>query len=83
MNRPDLKIARMNVSSVKNGVSVLDLHCLVGTPEGIEYFREPMELGLFEDQDYRQALQACKLDVIFDPEGLTGRGLYIAASTAR
>ncbi len=77
-DRPELKIARMNVSRVKNGVSVLDLHYLVGTPQGIKYFREPQELGLFPHEEYKGAFQSCKLEVIFDPEGFTGRGLYIA-----
>ncbi len=75
VDRATLKIARMNVSRVKNGVSVLDLHYLIGTPQGIEYFREPQELGLFSHEEYKGAFQSCELEVTFYPEGFTGRGL--------
>ncbi len=56
VDRPELKIARMNVSRVQNGVSVLDLHYLVGTPQGIKYFREPQELGLFPPRGVQRGL---------------------------
>lgn len=76
-DHPDLKIARINVSRVEDGVSFLDFHYLVGTPEGIEHFTESHELGLFTDAQYRAAFTAAGLEVQHDPEGLDGRGIYI------
>jgi len=77
VDRPDLKIARLNVGVVENGLSVLDFHYLVATPEGVEYFPERHELGLFAYEDYAGAMRAAGMEVFYDPEGLTGRGLFI------
>jgi SAM-dependent methyltransferase len=83
IDEPDLKIARMNITKVEDGVSVLDFRYLVGTPDGIEHFTERHELGLFEHEDYTNAFETSGLDVIYDPEGLTGRGLYIGIRPQR
>lgn len=79
VNEPDLKIARMNKSEVREGVSIMNFHYLVATSEGIEYFTELHELGLFSHQNYLDAFRANALDVVHDadPKELMGRGLYI------
>jgi ubiquinone/menaquinone biosynthesis C-methylase UbiE len=77
IDQPNLKIVRMNVSNVKSRITFLDFHYLVGTPNGIRHFTERHELGLFTHTEYLEAFQAANLDVIHDPEGLDGRGLYI------
>ncbi len=79
VNEPDLKIARMNKSELGDGVSIMNFHYLVATPEGIEYFTELHELGLFSHEEYLNAFRANGLDVVHDadPEKLMGRGLYI------
>jgi len=89
VDRPDLKICRMNVSDAREGadgpVSVLDFHYLVASAEGVEHFTEHHELALFTDEQYRQALAAAGLpagQVEHDPDGLMGRGLYIAQRAA-
>jgi SAM-dependent methyltransferase len=77
VDKPDLKITRMNISTVEHGVSVMDFHYLIGTREEIEYLVERHELGLFEHDEYWAAFEAAGLDVVHDADGLTGRGLYI------
>lgn len=77
IDQPDLKIARLNLSRVENGLSVLDFHYLVGTPEGIEHFSERHELGLFTSEEMLTAFARAGLQTSVDPDGLTGRGLYI------
>ena len=79
VNQPDLKIARMNTTEVEDGISVMDFHYLVATPQGIEHFTERHEMGLFSHEEYMRAFQASKMNVIFDaaPEKLMGRGIYI------
>ena len=77
VDRPDLKIARINVGTVEDGMAILPFHYLVGTPEGVQYFVERHELALFAHEDYLAAFRASGLDVVYDEEGLMGRGLYI------
>lgn len=74
---PELKIARMNLSQVKDSVSILNMHHLVARPEGIEYFVERHELSLFTDEQYRRAIEECGLGYKIDSDGLTGRSLLI------
>jgi len=76
--REDLKVSRMSSSVVREGVSILDFHYLIGTPEGVEHVRETHELALFTEEEMREGLEAGGLEVTeHDPAGLTGRGLYI------
>ena len=58
----------------------MNFEYLIGTPAGIEAFSERHEAALFTDDEYRQAFVAAGLSVEHDPEGLIGRGLYIAQS---
>jgi len=77
VNDPELKIARINTSQVDGRLSWMDLHYLVGTPQGVEHFIERHELGLFEVDEMLAAFTAAGLQVEYDPQGLSGRGLYI------
>jgi SAM-dependent methyltransferase len=77
VNESDLKIAWMYTTTVEDGVSVLDIHYLVGTPQQVEHFTERHELGVFTDEEYARAVESAGLAVQYDAEGLFGRGLYI------
>lgn len=78
VDQPDLKIARMNVSGREGELAIIEFHYLLGTPNGVERFTERHEISLFTDDQYRAAFRHAGLDVDHDPEGLTGRGLYVA-----
>jgi SAM-dependent methyltransferase len=78
IDEAELKLARINRAEVYGRVSILDFHYLVGTPAGVESFRERHELGLFTHAEHLAALEACGLETTYDAEGLSGRGLYIA-----
>ncbi len=78
IDESELKIARVNTSLTEGRVSVFDLHHLIGTPEGTEHVVEHHELGLYTVDEMTEAFTAAGLDVHYDPDGLTGRGLYIA-----
>ncbi len=73
----DLKISWMYNSIREDNISVLDINYLVGTPDEVTYFRERHELGLFDDKQYRNAIENCGLKVHYDKDGLFGRGMYI------
>lgn len=77
VDQPDVKLARINVSRVSGRTSILDMHHLVGTPQGVEYFVEHLELTLFPLDGYRGAMADSGMTVRFDPAGPTGRGLFI------
>ncbi len=60
-------------------VSWIEFQYLVAEPHEIRHLREVHELGLFTEEEMLEALQAGGFqEVEFDPEGLTGRGLYLA-----
>ena len=77
VEKPDHKIVRMSRSAQKGKVSILDLDYLIGTSKGIEHRSEVHEMGLFTHEEYLEAFRRSGLEVIHDPEGLDGRGLYI------
>jgi ubiquinone/menaquinone biosynthesis C-methylase UbiE len=83
VDKPDLKIARVSYSRQRGRLSFLDFEYLIGTPKGIEHYREVHELGLFTHQEYMDAFQAAKLSVHHDLEGLDGRGLYIGTASTK
>lgn len=78
VDEPELKIARVSTSQRKGRVSYFDLHHLIGTPEKTQHVVEHHELGLHTVHEMLAAFRAAGLTVRLDPEGLTGRGLYIA-----
>jgi ubiquinone/menaquinone biosynthesis C-methylase UbiE len=77
VDQPDLKIARLNLSGQEGTLSYFVFHYLVGTPQGITYFDERHELGLFTTEEYLSAFRLCGLEVIHDPRWLNARGLYL------
>lgn len=74
-----LHVARVSVASLADGgrTSVLDMHYLVGTSEGVEHIEERHLMGLFEPAEYAAAFEAAGCDVDRHPIGLIGRGLWV------
>ena len=56
VDKPELKISRIHKADIENGKSVMDMHCLIGQPSGVEYFVERHELGLYTETEYTQAI---------------------------
>lgn len=77
VDKPDLKIARCNVNARRENVSVINFHFLVARPDGVEYFTELHEMGLFTVEQYRTGFEMAGLAYVYDPVGITGRGLHI------
>lgn len=78
VDEPELKIARMNAIEVDGNRSILELHYLVGRPDGVEHFTELHELTLFTDDETLDAFRSAGLEVEHDPDdGPMGRGLYV------
>jgi ubiquinone/menaquinone biosynthesis C-methylase UbiE len=77
VDKPDLKIARMNVRERKGNISIINFHFLVAQQGRVEHFTEMHEIGLFTKDEYIGAFEKTGLQTIYDPEGITGRGLHI------
>jgi hypothetical protein len=77
VDEPELKLARVNLAERAEGISILDMHYLVATPGRIERFEERHELGLFEPEEYIDALQGVGLDAESLPDALMRRGVYV------
>jgi len=81
VDEPDLKITWMYTHEIDGLVSVFNSHYLVGTPQGIEYFTEKYEMGLFTQEQYLDSFRKAGLEVYYDDKGvLVERGMYIGVS---
>ncbi len=78
-----VKVCRMSHSGRRGPISTLQFHYLIGTEAGIEHRTELHELLLLRRDEMETMLRAAGFDdVRYDPEGLVGRGLFIARATA-
>jgi SAM-dependent methyltransferase len=75
---PDIKICRMNVSEQDGNVSRFRFHYLIATHTGVEYIQEDHQLALYTVYEMLQFFLRAGLTVSHDPEGISGRGLYVA-----
>ena len=83
VDREDLKICRVSRSEIRDRISWLEFNYLIGEPGEIRHLKEVHELGLFTEEEMVDALHAGGFEEVeFDPEGLTGRGLYLARNRA-
>jgi hypothetical protein len=67
----------MNGSRVDGTRSILEFHYLVATPGKVEHLTEEHVLGLFTDDEHREAFERTGLETGHESEGLMGRGLWI------
>jgi ubiquinone/menaquinone biosynthesis C-methylase UbiE len=75
----NLRVIRMSHSKVAGRISKLEFHYLIGTAEGIDHRVERHELGLFTTAETLERFRRAGFtDVTHDPEGLTGRGMFVA-----
>ena len=79
---PEGPICRMTHTVVDGRISRITFHYLIGGRDGVEHRREVHELGLFTDEEMRSCFESEGLVVQHDPEGLFGRGLYLARPLA-
>jgi SAM-dependent methyltransferase len=78
----DRLLVRMSHSGTDGRRSRIRMHYLLGDPTGIRHFEDQHDLMLFTHDEYERALTSAvglKGRVTFQPNGPTGRGLYLAA----
>jgi SAM-dependent methyltransferase len=79
VDEEDLKLARMNVAGQSDRDSIIHFHYLVTEADAeVTHFTEEHILGLFTTDEYLDAMRRAGFQVTHDPEGLMGRGLYVA-----
>ena len=78
VDRPELKICRMNVSEREGDTSILNFHYLTVTREGVRRMEETHRLALISAEEMASHFRAAHLACTFDPVGLNGRGLFVA-----
>ena len=71
-------ICRMTETGQKGTLSFFTCHYLLGQHGRVKYFTERHELGLFTVEEMSAAFRQAGFAVIYDEEGLIGRGLYEA-----
>lgn len=74
-----LRVHRVNTSWLEDEgrVSVMDMHHLVGRPEGVTHFVERHRMGLFTRAEHLAGLAAAGIDATHRPDLFMGRGTYI------
>ncbi len=83
IDQPDLKICRMNTSGLEGTISKIHFHYLIGKPQGVEHLTEDHELALYTPEEMLTFFGQAGLAARYDPEGIFGRGLYIANAEER
>jgi SAM-dependent methyltransferase len=79
---PD-KVCRISLSGRRDNLSLILMHYLRSTSDGIEHYSERLELGLFTREEMTHAFELANMEVRYDEQGLMGRGLYIAHPRAK
>lgn len=74
----NLKVCRMGTTDCVGKLSILHFEYLIGTPTEIQHEIEDHEIGLFTIEEILQCFAEAGLEVNYDPNGISGRGLYTA-----
>jgi ubiquinone/menaquinone biosynthesis C-methylase UbiE len=73
-----LKICRANITELEGNISHINFHYLIVTNIKIDYLTENHALALYSTEEMLECFEQAGLQAKFDPEGIFGRGLYIA-----
>src|SRR5436305_1539057 len=64
-----------------NHIQYLKQHYSIGTPDEVQHVVDRESMGLWTHEEYLDAFRDGGLKVVFDPEGLMGRGLYVGVKS--
>jgi hypothetical protein len=74
-------VCRMSHTEIHGHLARMRFEYLAGDSEGIQRAEEIHELAMFSREEMEEAFREASLEVEYDPEGIFGRGLYIANPT--
>lgn len=76
------RVVRVSHIEVHDRLSRIRFEYEIRGPEGVRHATEDHELGLFTTDEMLLSFAAAGLSADYDPEGLTGRGLFVARGSA-
>lgn len=76
VDRPEIKIARMDVPRVEGRCLQLEFQYLIADADGVRHVHESHRIGLFTQAEIGSAIRAAGLEWSFVEPGLSGRGLH-------
>lgn len=77
VDTPEFKVARMSINQRDGECSLIEVHHMIATAEGITTFVEPHRMGLYTHQQYLDALTRAGLTPIYEERGIKASGLYL------
>jgi SAM-dependent methyltransferase len=77
VDRPEIKIARMDVPRVQGRCLLLEFEYLIADADEVRHVPESHRIGLFTVDEIGAAFRAAGLAWDFESHGLTGRGLHL------
>ena len=72
-----LKIARVSNAYKDGDYLVLDFHFVIGTPKGVNYYRDPNRMFLFSKEMFESAISSAGLEYHYEMPEWTRSGLVI------
>jgi SAM-dependent methyltransferase len=78
IDTPDVKVCGLTISRGNGKLSAIDFHYLIGDSSGITHLEEHHELALYTIEEMHGFFEEAGLCAVYEPEGITGRGLYLA-----
>ena len=80
VDKPGLKVSRMNIAEREGDISIIHFHYLIGTDDGVRHEEEIHRLLLVPMETMATYFQSAGLRCEFDSGSLFDRGLFIARS---
>lgn len=78
LDRPDIKVARVNTSKIEGKILYLNFHFLVATEDGVEHYVDPSPIGIFPKSVFVEAMEGNGFKVEYVEPGLMQRtGLFV------
>jgi ubiquinone/menaquinone biosynthesis C-methylase UbiE len=78
LDKPDIKIARVNASKMEGDILYLNFNFLVATEEGVEHIVDPCPMGVFPRTTFQKAMEESGLKTEYVEPGLMQRtGLFV------
>ncbi|HLL47385.1 MAG TPA: class I SAM-dependent methyltransferase [Longimicrobiaceae bacterium] len=81
VDSPEVKVCGLTISLGQGRISEIEFHYLIGESSGVRYLHEYHELALYTVDEMRSFFAEAGLLAVYDPVGITNRGLYIARQT--